>query len=52
MNSEVTAYDWILRVIDKAPWPGDMEPSWEFQKNLAHYIENQLRHTGHLKEEE
>lgn len=48
MSYEPTAYDWVLRTIDKAPWPGDMEPSWEFQQDLAHWIVTNLEHRGLL----
>ena len=48
MGNKVTAYDWDLRTIDKASWPGDMEPSWEFQQSLASLIVTRLEGRGFL----
>lgn len=48
MGYEPTAYDWALRKIVKAPWPGDMEPSWEFQRDLAYGIVANLEGHGLL----
>ena len=51
MNYTPTAYDFILRVIDKAPWPGDMEPTFEFQEYLARSIVMTLQSRGFLVEQ-
>lgn len=50
MSYTPTAYDWILRKLDKAPWPGDMDPGYEFQQDLALSIVASLEHNGFLEE--